>query len=264
MFWALLLHAALAADCPAPAPAVAGDLAVALADVDLAKPAAPRAPSGDLPAGTLSADDLEAFFQFVSDKGGGIRDLFGALADGQQRVLPGDVVRGLFDKYGVDLPFLPLDDLVQITSNGREVTFEFDFGGSSRKDVRLPDATVWKLKPRGSDPYAVNGSSRVKQETVKGRTLSVADRVTFRITPEGIEGMSKGAIKASGFNLDIHTERHPGKVATDGKWVLLQSGEDGKPLVVDGRYQPQVYDDWAVITAFLTRIEIGIPSLGRR
>jgi hypothetical protein len=42
---------------------------------------------------------------------------------------------------------------------------------------------------------------------------------------------------------------------------VLQTDARGEPIVVSGHYQPQRYDDWAIIEAKGQRIEVGVPGL---
>ncbi len=63
-------------------------------------------------------------------------------------------------------------------------------------------------------------------------------------------------------NIDLASERNEGKIATGEKErPVLQTDSNGNPVVVDGHYQPQRYDDWVVITVKGRRIPVGIPPL---
>lgn len=222
-----------------------------------------------LPTGELTSQDLEKAFETLLDRGEGIFALFGMLADGQARTLPGDVVRELFEKYGVSIDFLPLDTLQEITSDGASVTFKFDFGGDDTRDVKLPDSQVTFLKSRHSDdPTRVHRRNYVKETTSKGRTLRVSEEVRLTIDENGVTGIREGDIKVGWFlgwlDMSLHTEHEQGKQEMyDGKYPVLVTGEDGEPVVVDDHYQVRSYDDWVIIEAAGRKVEIGVPALER-
>ena len=153
-----------------PVPVVA-DTAAALAVKPVRfKPAPKAAPAkASLPAGTLTLADLEAAFEALAQRGATLNDFFALLADGKARTLPGDVVRQALAKYGVSLPFLPVADLVQITSDGENLTVELDFGRKSSKKIKLPKTTSVAVSSTSSrDPYNVNST---RTETVSGERL---------------------------------------------------------------------------------------------
>jgi hypothetical protein len=226
---------------------------VALLDVE-----PPRAPPPEvtdaLPTGTLSAEDLERAFQQVTAADSGLRGLFALLADGESRVLSGDIVRALFEKYGVKLDLLPMGDLQQIVSDGSSVEFQFNFSG--QKEVTIPAGSAWV--------YQRNRARRVETDAQRLRFRS---RVRFTIGAGGLTGLRAGDIQAHGgwlagfVNINLFMKRAEGQVAeTDGD-PNLAVGEDGRPLTVDGKYVYQRYDDWTVITGPLGyRSEMGIPS----
>ena len=54
-----------------------------------------------------------------------------------------------------------------------------------------------------------------------------------------------------------------GKVATEEGQVVVQTDAAGQPLVVDGHYVPDVYDDWIILEVAGRTIEIGVPALER-
>jgi len=236
-------------------PQTGDDLAsglVALLDFDV--PAAPPPAPGALPTGTLTADDLEAAFQQVDAEGSGLRGLFALLADGESRTLPGDVVRAMFEKYGVQLDLLPLGSLSQIVSDGRSVEFQFDFSG--QKEVNIPKGTAWVYK-----------GGRARQIKTDAQRLRFRNRVQFTIGAEGLTGLRSGDVQAYGgwlagfVNINLFMKRDEGQVAETDGHPTLAVGEDGRPVVQDGKYVYQRYDDWLVITGPLGyRSEMGVPS----
>ncbi len=222
-----------------------------------------------LPSGELSAADLERAFQEVQKSGRGIMGFFGLLADGQARTLSGDSVRAMFERYGVELDFLPLDALNKIESAAGKVTFHFDFGREGQRDIQLPDTTQKVLDSRHrSDPTLVNSKNRVRDEKSDGKKMRLKSRLQFSVNEDGLAGLREGDMAvhhwlAGWVNLNVSSERSPGKVAAGEKnRPVLQTDARGNPVVVDGHYQPQRYDDWVVITAAGRRIEVGIPPLG--
>jgi hypothetical protein len=221
-----------------------------------------------LPSGSLSAADLERAFEEVMKSGEGIMGFFGLLADGQARSLDGAVVRAVFEKYGVKLDFLPLDALKGVEASGGKVTFRFDFGRDGHRDIQLPDTRQKVLQSKHrSDPFLVDRKNRVRDEKSSGKKLRLQQSLQLSVDANGISGLREGDIAvhhwlAGWVNLNIHSERHPGKIATGEKErPVLQTDSRGEPLVRDGHYQPQRYDDWVIITAAGRRIEAGIPAL---
>lgn len=226
---------------------------------------APSAPYV-LPSGTLTAPDLEKAFQSILDEKQGLAALFALLADGQKRVLPGDVVRSMFKKYGVTIDFLPVDTLKEVVAENGKVTFRFDFGGSSTRKVKLPDTSSTVLKQKNSaDPWAADGKNEPKVVTSKGRELKVKNEVQLTVDQTGITGIREGDIEvgwALGWlGMKLHMEHQAGKQAMADERPVIQTGADGKPLVVNGHYVPQTYDDWVVIEAGPARVEAGVPPL---
>jgi len=235
----------------------------AVADLSMALDAPARPRSEALPRGTLSSADVEAAFLRVQRSGGGLSDLFGLLADGVPRTLPGAAVRDMMDKFGVTLDILPLDKLGSVVSDGGSVEFRFDFSGTH--EIELPGTATWTLANNG-DLQATRGN-RPRKKRGDSSELRFKSTVRFTVDENGLTGLRKGDIEAYGgflagwVNLNLFSESHEGRVAKDGKRVLLETDESGDPLVRDGRYVPQRYDNWLVITGPLGyRQEIGIPS----
>ncbi len=220
-----------------------------------------------LPAGALSEEDLEEAFQSILESGKGIMAFFGMLSDGQQRSISGDVVRQMFDKYGVKLDFLPIGDLEEIRSQDGRLVFKFDFGSRDSVQVRLPDTRLTYLKSGlDSDPYLVDRKNRVKTEESKGRVLKIKDEIQFSVNENGLVGLRDGDISVKVFllgwiDIDVHSERHESRTATNGRYPLIETDSDGKPLVRDNHYVPSIYDDWVIIEAAGKRIETGVPPL---
>ncbi len=254
---ALLAPPSLADSCGAP-PTVVADL-----DRTLTERPGVRAP-GALPEGALSAADLEAWFSAFRGSGGGpVSKVFAALADGKSRTLSGEVVRELFAKNGLDLSsILPMDDLDAVVSDGRTVEFRFKF--SSRRDQRkgkiitIPGTDTWVLK--GGEPVLLRGEPQ---------KLKVQQTVVFTIGPGGLTGLREGDIRPYGGFLagyvavDMEQVREPGRVAlSDGKYPILVTGADGKPVQSGGRYVTQTYDEWVKISGpfGITRY-IGLPAI---
>lgn len=227
-----------------------------------AKPA-PQAPIS-LPPGTQTLADLEGAFEALSADGATISDFFALLADGQRRSLPGDVVREALDKYGVSLPFLPSDDLVRIDSDGRALTVVLDFGRRRSRKLTLPTTTSHVVTSTASgDPYNT-ATTRLGTVTGGGHTLVVEETLTLGISDQGLTSISGVAVKKLfSFNLDGHSEHSVGKVATEEGQVVVQTDAAGQPLVVDGHYVPDVYDDWIILEVAGRTIEIGVPALER-
>jgi hypothetical protein len=221
-----------------------------------------------LPAGALSAADLERAFQEVMKRDKGVMGFFGLLADGQARTLGGDVVRAMFTKYGVKLDFLPLDALQRVEAAGGKVTFHFDFGREGHRDIQLPGSSQKVLDSRHrSDPWLVDRKNRVRDEVSKGQKLRLQDELQFSVNQQGLTGLREGDLAvhhwlAGWVNMDLHSERHPDRVATGEKdRPVLRTDSRGNPVVDNGRYVPQRYDDWVIITAAGRRIEVGVPPL---
>jgi hypothetical protein len=246
-------------DCaPAPAATITGDLQKAAAT----QPTAQKAWS--LPAGTVGAADLSRAFDFLKKDGKGIAGFFAMLADGQRRVLPGDVVRDIFGKNHVTLDFLPIDALREVVAEEGKVTFTFDFGGDKTRDLRLPDTKTKVLDSRTeSDPTAADGRNRVKEIESDGRKLRIKSELQFSVDGQGITGVREDDIRVKAllwFSLALHTETIPGHAATaDGKPVVATDAK-GDPVVKDGHYVIQNYDDWVILEAGGKRIEVGVPK----
>jgi len=250
----LLTSLALADDCDGVA-----SLDAAVSEITaVVRSNAPRTKPGTLPAGTLSADQLEGYFQAMQRRGGTINDLFKALGDGQSRVLPGSVVRDLLKKYGVDsgsLP-LPMDRLEQITSDGSSLDITFE--GNAPIEITTPDSTVTYLR---------NG--KLRRTTEDGAKIKVQPSIRFELGASGLTGVRQGDIKAYGgflagwVNIDIVTENRPGEVAKHkGRYPVVATGPDGRPVTQGGRPELARFDDWVVITGpFGYRSDIGIPAL---
>lgn len=226
---------------------------------------------GKLPGGPLTTADLERAFQEVQKSGQGIMGFFGMLADGQRRVLPGAAVREVFAKYGVKLDFLPVDALREVVAEGGKVTFRFDFGGASTREVTLPDTRQKVLDSSNrADPLAADGKNRVKEEKNDGKQLRLNQELQLSVDAHGLTGVREGDLAVHHWllgwvDIQVHSEQHAGKVATGDKNrpVLVTDGQ-GNPVVQDGHYLPQRYDDWVVIEAKGQRSEVGIPPLGER
>ncbi len=221
-----------------------------------------------LPSGELTEADLERAFQEVAESGKGIMGFFGLLADGQARTLSGDIVRAMFEKYGVELDFLPLDALNRVDAAGGKVTFHFDFGSKGYRDISLPGTTQKVLDSRHrSDRFLVDRRNRVRDEESDGKKLRLKSQLQFSVNDSGLTGLRQGDLAvhhwlAGWVNLNVHSEQHEGKIATGEKdRPVLQTDERGNPVVENGHYVPQRFDDWVVITAKGRRIEVGIPAL---
>jgi hypothetical protein len=221
-----------------------------------------------LPGGALGEAELERAFQEVTRSGRGVMGFFGLLADGQARSLSGEVVRAMFARYGVRLDFLPLDALERVESAGGKVTFHFDFGSEGHRDIQLPDTRQKVLESRHrSDPWLVDRKNRVREEKSGGSKLRLKPSLELSVDASGLTGVREGDLAvhhwlAGWVNLDLHSERHEGRVATGEKdRPVLVTDSRGEPAVVDGHYVPQRFDDWVVITAAGRRIEVGIPAL---
>jgi hypothetical protein len=218
-----------------------------------------------LPEGDLSAADLTRAFEQVRARNEGVASLFGLFADGRRRVLKGDVVRALFEKNGVRLDFLPMDALDRIVAEQGRLTFHFAFGGESTREIVLPDSSSVQLESRlKEDPLKVDPRNKVSTRKSEGKTLKISKEVQFSVNAGGIAGLRAGDMQVKAFfwfDVGIRTERTPGRVATDDKRTVLETDASGRPLVRDGRYVPQTWDDWVVLEAGGKRVDIGIPRL---
>lgn len=262
LFSTLALGTALAGDpCGTSTSAVAADAVAVLNVQPQARSAKPAPPQG-LPSGTLSLADLEGAFEQLAQDGATISDFFALLADGKNRVLPGDVVRAALEKYGVNLPFLPVDDLESITSNGRELTVNLDFGRSSSKKLKLPETTSTVVSSTSSsDPYAT-GSTHLKNVSGGGHILVVQETLKLGLSSQGLTSIEGVSVKKFfSFAVDGHSQNSPGKLLTLDGDVVVQTGTDGKPVVQDGHYVSESYDDWIILEVAGRKIEIGVPAL---
>jgi len=138
---------------------------------------------------------------------------------------------------------LPLDDLVEVRTDGETMEFFFDFDRAESIDLRTPKTEIVVLK---------NG--RAKTRKSGGDRITVRDRVKFDISPEGITGVREGDLVGHLFffsaTLDFQTVREPGRVATDGGDPILVTDADGEPVVgEDGNWEFRTYDDWLVVHA---------------
>jgi len=238
-------------------------------DLELAESTEPVAEEKwQLPVGALSAEDLERAFREVQRSGKGIMGFFGLLADGQKRQLDGATVRAMFEKYGVELEFLPLDALEGVVSQDGKVTFAFDFGDQSERELQLPESRLQVLDSRHrSDRFLVDRKNRVREQKSDGKKLRLKDELQLTVNENGLTGVRQGDLAVHHWllgwvDLQVHSERHDGKIATgDKERPVLETDGRGKPLVVDGHYVPQRFDDWVIITAKGRRIEVGIPPL---
>jgi len=177
----------------------------------------------------------------------------------------------LFARFGVALDFLPVDALREVVAEGGKVTFRFDFAGEDTREVKLPDSTRKVLDSRNKqDPFAADGRNRVKEDKSDGKSLRLRSELQFTVGPEGLTGVRAGDLAVHHWllgwvDIQVHSERHPGRIAVGDKdRPVLQTDARGEPIVVSGHYQPQRYDDWAVIEAKGQRIEAGIPALKKK
>ncbi len=250
-------------------PCKSGGAAVLVRDVAAAQGTEPVAQEQwSLPTGELSAEDLERAFEEVAKSGRGVMGFFGLLADGQRRQLDGATVRAMFEKYGVELEFLPLDALKGVVSADGKVTFQFDFGRKGEREVQLPDSTQKVLDSRHrSDRFLVDRKNRVRDEKNDGKKLKLKSELQLSVDENGLTGVREGDLAVHHWllgwvNIQVNSERHQGKIATGEKnRPVLQTDAGGRPVVVDGHYLPQRFDDWVIITAKGRRIEVGIPAL---
>ena len=270
MWWVLLLVSTPAFEpCGAQEPSCARDIARVISQGDV-EGQSPRietrspAPQG-LPEGELTAEDLWQAIEGLLAENGSMRDLYALLADGKERWISGEVIRELFAQIDGAVDFLPLEDLVSLYSDGQSLVFRFDFGGDSSKDIKMPATRQLVLtEPGPLGGYEVGPRSKAEQVETKGKTFRVSNEVQMYLSEEGILGIRQGDIKVKAFfwfTVDFHTEHREGGVAlSDGKPVLRES-DTGGPLVIDGFYQPQRYDDWAVIEAGGRVVPNGLPPL---
>jgi len=231
------------------------DLTEVLEAIEL-EPEEEEAPSTEpyagLPAGDLTAEDLEEAWSYFHDQGTGLTGVFSALADGQERVLPGEVVKELIQRAGADIGLLPLDQLVEVYSDGSVMDFQFDFDGEPTFSTQTPESTIYYLK---------DGELLTKVQP--SRTVKVKESLQIEISPEGIEGVRRGDLKISGFKVGIHTEVDPGRVLTHKGFPVVAVDENGEPLVDEaGEYVVQVYDDWMIVDPpFGSDVWIGVPKI---
>ncbi len=262
----LVLAPALAGDpCNTPSCEIAHDAVAVLniQPVEASAEASAEPPQKEgLPSGALSLDDLESTFEALSQDGATLSDFFALLADGESRSLSGDVVRATLEKFGGTPSFLPVDDLVSITSDGTQVVVNLDFGRSSSKKLTLPKNTTTVVASTSrDDPYAT-GSTRLETVRVGGHTLVLQEKLTLGISEEGLTSIGGVAVKKFlSFGVDGHSEHSPGKVAEEGGDVIVQTDADGKPVVKDGHYVPQTYDDWIILKVAGRTMPIGVPPL---
>ncbi len=209
-------------------------------------------PYTGMPAGDLSAEELEQAWEHIHAQGRGLSGLFAELADGQERFLPGAVVHELIERSGANIGLLPLDHLVEVYSDGRVLDFIFDFDGNSSFTTKTPDTIIYYLR------------DGVLQTGIEpGRRIKVKNTVQIRISPNGIEGIRPGDLRISGFKVDVRTEYQPGRVLTHEGYPVVEADLLGDPVKdEDGTYQIQTYDDWLVVDPpFLSDVWIGIPRI---
>ncbi|MEE2752086.1 MAG: hypothetical protein VX519_11710 [Myxococcota bacterium] len=255
MIWFLVSAAFGNVDCNAIQEPCTEDLTEVLESIEL-EPEEEEAPSVEpyagLPAGPLTADDLEEAWAYFHEQGTGLTGVFSALADGQERLLPGAVVKELIERAGADIGLLPLDKLVDVYSDGSVMDFQFDFDGESTFSTETPETTIYYLK---------NGELYSKEQS--SRTVKVKENLQIEISPNGIEGIRRGDLKISGFKVGIRTEVEPGRVLTHKGYPVVAVDENGEPIVNDaGEYVVQVYDDWMVIDPPMgSDVWIGVPTI---
>jgi len=229
------------------------DLVEVLESIELDPVEEPAAvePYAGLPPGELTAQDLEEAWAHFQEEGMGLPGVFAVLADGQARVLPGDVVRELVERAGADTGLLPLDRLVEVVSDGSVLDFHFDFEGESSFKSRTPDTTVYYLD-----------DGELKSTVVAGRNVKVKEQVQIEISPDGIEGVRRGDVKISGFKVNVYTESEPGKVATHKGNPVVAVDENGEPIMNEaGEYVLKTYDDWVVVDPPLgSDVWVGLPG----
>ena len=258
----LVLATALAGDpCDTPSCEVADD-AVAVLSIEPAETSTETPGPKGLPSGALTLDDLEAAFEELARDGASLSDFFALLADGESRSLSGDVVRAALEKTGGGGSFLPVENLVSLTSNGSEIVIKLDFGRSSSKKLTLPKTTTTVVaSTSSSDPYAT-GSTRLKTVEGGGHTLVIQEKVTLGISKDGLTSIGGVAVKKFfSFDVNGYSEHSPGKIAEEGGDVIVQTDADGQPVVENGHYVPQTFDDWIVLKVAGRTLPIGVPAL---
>jgi|GEM_PF-3061088 len=229
-------------------------------------PIEPSAPY-TLPTGNLDAATLNEAVDHVAAGTGSFFELLGLFADGQSRSVSGDVFKDLLASRGVDLSVLPMDLLQQVSSGDGYVDLAFDFGNRGKKSFNIPkkDIKVLEVEDPGS-PYSADGLNNVVDTTVGGQTLVVKDNVRIFIEDGQVvsirEGDVKGKLLFLRANVDMQSTFEAGRVATDGEYrPVLQTDENGEPLIVDGHYVPETYDDWLIIEAAGSKSYMGVPRL---
>jgi len=211
-----------------------------------------EAPWTGLPEGAISADDLRSALAHLQAQDANLAAFLALMADGKGRSISGEVIRSMVVEGDELAAILPLDKLDEVVSDGRSLQVRFNTRGAIT--VEPPAQQVWVYK-RGQ-------ATRI---TPKTTPIRLASTLNFTLGPEGISGLRKGDIQAKAgifgyVSVGLTMEAKPGQIAEVDGYPLLELGDDGQPLRVDGQLRYQRYDHWAVITAPFTRVEVGLPD----
>lgn len=220
----------------------------------------------DMRAGILSTETVSGLIDAFRAKKMSPRIFLRQLLDGGVYTLPGETLRVVLKKDITRSEVLAqvLNKLNRLElKDGCLSAFFSSSKSKSRIFVQVPTAVKWVICSKHPDPYLVHELNRPIESKQRGRKFSLASTVRLSVSEQGIMSIAKGDVllkELVNLNVNASTCRIEGKVATNKKGFpyLKVDKKTSKPLIVDGRYQPQVYDEWLKISVFGRTSFIGL------
>eukprot|EP00470_Lotharella_oceanica_P008993 CAMPEP_0170197968 /NCGR_PEP_ID=MMETSP0040_2-20121228/67656_1 /TAXON_ID=641309 /ORGANISM="Lotharella oceanica, Strain CCMP622" /LENGTH=362 /DNA_ID=CAMNT_0010447791 /DNA_START=165 /DNA_END=1250 /DNA_ORIENTATION=+ len=204
-----------------------------------------------IPRGKLPFSSVVNLIEGVKSKQLSARDLLASMVrDGAARSIQGEILRAVLqhdlDPHGMAAQVLGKIRSVELKDN----VLAINFNTTRRYIITMPASKKWVLHSKNrKDPFLVHRQNRAYESAREARKFSLAPTVRLNVTEEGITSIAKGDVMVKSLiklNVDMNTQRAEGKIATDrsGRPYLIVDKKTKRPLVVGGKYQPQIFDEW--------------------
>jgi len=220
-----------------------------------------------VPQGELPFSSVVDIVEGVKSRELNARDLLASMVrDGAPRSIQGEILRAVLQHD------LPLNGVAaQVLGKIRSVELKDNvlavhFNTKGRYTITLPATKKWVLHSKNREnPFLVHRLNRPVESAREARKFSLAPTVRLNVTDEGITSICKGDVMVKSLiklNVDMNTCRAEGKMATDrsGRPYLIIDNKTRKPLVVRGKYQPQVFDEWLRVAVFGYKTWVGLKA----